>query len=137
MNGRRLGVESPAWEVPGRYCPALTGLEGSGTGCCRGYPPGGQAPFRSHHHGRAFPSVAAMCASSAIDVVYIATPSHLHCEHTIEATQAGGHVICEKPMAVNLGDCDRMITSALGQGVHLLQGPFKSPGYTGAGDARG
>ena len=126
MNGRRLGVGVAGLGGAGaRVLPALTGLEGVELVAAADIRPEARHHFEATHHGRAFPSVAAMCASSAIDVVYIATPSHLHCEHTIEATQAGKHVICEKPMAVTLGDCDRMIASALRQGVHLLQGHSK------------
>ncbi len=44
-----------------------------------------------------------------IDAVYIATPVYLHEEQTIAAAKAGKHVLCEKPMAMNAEDCERMI----------------------------
>jgi predicted dehydrogenase len=44
-----------------------------------------------------------------IDAVYIALPNNLHCEYAIRAAQMGIHVLCEKPMAVNAGECRRMI----------------------------
>jgi predicted dehydrogenase len=46
-----------------------------------------------------------------IDIIYIVLPVALHKEFTIRAAQAGKHVICEKPMAVNAADCREMITA--------------------------
>ena len=47
-----------------------------------------------------------------IDVVSICTPNGLHSEHTIKALKAGHHVLCEKPMAINVEDCYKMIETA-------------------------
>ena len=47
-----------------------------------------------------------------IDVVSICTPNGLHAHHAILSLQAGKHVVCEKPMALNSGDCRKMITAA-------------------------
>ena len=46
------------------------------------------------------------------DVVSICSPNGLHAEHTIKALNAGFHVLCEKPMAINVHDCGRMIQAA-------------------------
>jgi len=54
-----------------------------------------------------------------IDVVYIATPVHLHAEQTIAAAQAGKHILCEKPMSMNLQDCDGMIAAATKHNAQL------------------
>jgi len=47
-----------------------------------------------------------------IDLVSICTPNALHAEHTIKALKAGNHVICEKPMATTVSDCEQMIHTA-------------------------
>jgi len=49
---------------------------------------------------------------SETDVVSICTPNGLHAEHTIKSLKAGFHVLCEKPMAINVHDCGMMIQEA-------------------------
>ena len=44
-----------------------------------------------------------------VDVVYIILPNALHVEFTVRAAQAGKHVMCEKPMAPTVAECQRMI----------------------------
>src|SRR5947209_9516469 len=44
-----------------------------------------------------------------IDMVVIGAPNHLHCQMTVDAAVAGKHVVCEKPLCVNLAEADRMI----------------------------
>lgn len=60
-----------------------------------------------------------MFTDSAVDAVYIASPVYLHAEHTIAAAVAGKHVLCEKPMAMNVEECDEMIAACESNGVKL------------------
>jgi predicted dehydrogenase len=57
-----------------------------------------------------------------IDAVYVITPNALHKEHTLALAKAGKHVICEKPMAVNAQDGQKMIAACKAAGVQLLIG---------------
>ena len=54
-----------------------------------------------------------------IDAVYIATPVHLHAAQSVAAADAGKHVLCEKPMAMNVGECERMIAACRANRVKL------------------
>jgi predicted dehydrogenase len=54
-----------------------------------------------------------------IDAVYLATPVRLHAEQAVAAAEAGKHVLCEKPMALDVAGCDRMISAARAHGVRL------------------
>jgi len=46
-----------------------------------------------------------------IDIVYVVLPNSMHAEFTIRAAKAGKHVLCEKPMAVSVKECDAMIAA--------------------------
>jgi predicted dehydrogenase len=54
-----------------------------------------------------------------VDAVYLATPVHLHAAQAIAAAEAGKHVLCEKPMAMNVRECDQMIDAGRGNNVKL------------------
>ncbi|MCU7375725.1 Gfo/Idh/MocA family oxidoreductase [Paucibacter sp. O1-1] len=57
-----------------------------------------------------------------IDIVYIVLPNSMHAEYSIRAMKAGKHVICEKPMAMNVRECEHVI-EAIGQtGMHFSMG---------------
>lgn len=46
-----------------------------------------------------------------IDIVYVVLPNSMHAEYTIRAAGAGKHVICEKPMAISVEECNRMMNA--------------------------
>ncbi|MEW7847808.1 Gfo/Idh/MocA family oxidoreductase [Massilia aurea] len=57
-----------------------------------------------------------------IDIVYICLPVFMHAEYTIRAAQAGKHVMCEKPMALNPLECEQMIAACRKAGKKLMIG---------------
>jgi predicted dehydrogenase len=56
---------------------------------------------------------------SEVGAVYVATPVHLHAAQAVAAAEAGKHVLCEKPMAIDVDGCDRMIAACAANGVAL------------------
>lgn len=71
---------------------------------------------------KSFASMEDMLAQDGIDLVDICTPHPTHAELAIQALRAGKHVICEKPMALNLHDAARMISVARQEKRHLYIG---------------
>ena len=63
-----------------------------------------------------------MLKDARLDAVSITLPTYLHADYSIKALQAGLHVLCEKPMALNVKDCKRMIAAANKSGKLLQVG---------------
>lgn len=55
-----------------------------------------------------------------VDVISVCTPNGLHAEHSIKALKAGFHVLCEKPMALRVTDCEQMIAASEAAGKRLF-----------------
>lgn len=69
--------------------------------------------------------------NDAIDIVYVVLPNSMHAEFCIRAAKAGKHVICEKPMAISVAECDAIITACDEAGVKLSVGyRMQSDPYT-------
>ncbi|MFP6576805.1 MAG: Gfo/Idh/MocA family oxidoreductase, partial [Pirellulaceae bacterium] len=57
-----------------------------------------------------------------LDVIDVCLPPHLHKSVCLAALEAGKHVFCEKPLALNAEDCDALVAAAEGAGLQLLVG---------------
>lgn len=68
---------------------------------------------------RRHPTLEAMLNDTEVDAVYIATPNSLHKEHAIAALQAGKHVLCEKPLALEIADARAIQAAAHAAGRTL------------------
>jgi glucose-fructose oxidoreductase len=69
-----------------------------------------------------YTTMARLIDNPAIDIVYVVTPNSLHPEHTITAAWAGKHVICEKPLANTVSECNAMLTACRVNRVKLSVG---------------
>src|SRR5215471_14299516 len=61
---------------------------------------------------KAFHELGKLLGDPDIDVVYISTTNELHCEQAMAAAAAGKHILCEKPLALSLGDAQAMLQAA-------------------------
>ncbi|PYS69364.1 MAG: hypothetical protein DMF69_17250 [Acidobacteria bacterium] len=68
---------------------------------------------------RVFADWRELLTDEEIDAVYIATPVNLHAVQTIAAAESGKHILCEKPMALNVTECDRMLAACRSNNVRL------------------
>ena len=64
--------------------------------------------------GKAFDSYEELLADREIDAVSVCVANNVHAEITVAALKAGKHVLCEKPMAMNLKECEDMVRALKG-----------------------
>ena len=72
--------------------------------------------------GKAFDSVESLLADPKIQAVSVCAANFAHADITIQALNAGKHVLCEKPMATTLADCEAMVAAAKKNGKFLMIG---------------
>jgi 1,5-anhydro-D-fructose reductase (1,5-anhydro-D-mannitol-forming) len=77
----------------------------------------GRAYADKHAIPAAYASVAALLADPAVQAVYISTTNELHRDQVLAAAAAGKHVLCEKPLALNLDDALAMVQACRDAGV--------------------
>ncbi|HCA58025.1 MAG TPA: gfo/Idh/MocA family oxidoreductase, partial [Blastocatellia bacterium] len=77
----------------------------------------------AEHGGTAFTDWRELLGK--VDVVSVATPTETHCEIACAFLETGVHVLVEKPIAISLGEADRMIAAAEGSGAKLMVGQLE------------
>jgi phthalate 4,5-cis-dihydrodiol dehydrogenase len=78
--------------------------------------------FKADFNAPAYASVEALCANADVAAIYIASPHAFHADQVCLAAAHGKHVLVEKPMALTLDECTRMIEACQSAGVHLVVG---------------
>jgi predicted dehydrogenase len=71
---------------------------------------------------RGYTSAEEMLEREKLDIVSVCTPPSSHADLALKAFDAGTNVLCEKPMAPTLGDCDRMLRGSERAGLKLMIG---------------
>lgn len=77
----------------------------------------GRAYAERHRIASGYGSVDALLADPAVSAVYISTTNQLHRDQVLAAAAAGKHVLCEKPLALNLDDARAMLKACSDAGV--------------------
>ncbi|MEX2387137.1 MAG: Gfo/Idh/MocA family oxidoreductase, partial [Phycisphaeraceae bacterium] len=82
-----------------------------------------QAFLDQHNAGQgtAHGSYEALLADASVEAVYVSTPHPFHAQWVIRAAEAGKHVLCEKPMAVNHPQAMAMTNAAAEHGTFLME----------------
>lgn len=72
-----------------------------------------------------------MLKDGGFDCVILVTPDQIHREHAVAACEAGYHVLCEKPLAQTVEDCQAMVEASKKAGVKFMTGQVcrKAPGF--------
>ena len=78
--------------------------------------------FADRYCVRKYSDLDAFLSDSEISAVYIATPPFLHCEQAIKIADAGKHILCEKPMALNSSEAKQMVKTSQDNQVNLMVG---------------
>lgn len=100
--------------------PALYGVAGSELVAVMRRDVAKAADFARRHGARRWYDQASdLLADAEINAVYVATPVSTHRGYTLAAAEAGKHVLCEKPMAMDVAECREMIAACRANGVML------------------
>jgi 1,5-anhydro-D-fructose reductase (1,5-anhydro-D-mannitol-forming) len=88
---------------------------------------GARAADYARRHGvpRWYDDADALVGDPEVDAVYVATPPNAHKEHVLRAARAGKPVYVEKPMAMNLAECESMIAACRDAGVPLFTAYYR------------
>jgi predicted dehydrogenase len=122
MDVLRWGVLSTAAIGVRRVIPALAAADGCAvTAIASRDRSRAEAVAGSLGIDRAYGSYEALLDDPDVDAVYNPLPNHLHGEWTLRAAEAGKHVLCEKPLAMDAREARAMVDGCASAGVRLME----------------
>lgn len=80
-----------------------------------------EAAARDFAIGRAYGSYQELLSDLDVDAVYVSLPNSLHAPWSIRAAEAGKHVLCEKPLAIDVAQAETMLEAARRRDVWLME----------------
>ena len=85
--------------------------------------PGALRAFADQFHPRhTYSDYQGLLQDAAVDAVLVCLPTYLHAPAVLAAAQAGKHVFCEKPIALDVRSAEQMVAGCYTAGVHLMMG---------------
>ena len=117
----RIGVIGTGF-AGSTHARACTGLPGARLTAIAAATVAEAEPLARELGARVAPDAAALCTSDDVDLVVVASPTHLHAEHVIAAAKAGKSVFCEKPIARTVDDAHAMVRACAEAGIQLAIG---------------
>jgi len=81
-----------------------------------------RAQFEKDFNAPTYGSAQALCTDPNVQAIYVASPHQFHADHVCLAAAHGKHVLVEKPMALSLDECTRMMDACRSAAVHLIVG---------------
>jgi len=118
----RWGVLGAAYIASAKVIPAIQGSSnGVVVALASRDPDKGRATARDFEISRVHTSYEALIDDPKIDAIYNPLPNSLHAEWTIRAAEAGKAVLCEKPLALNAADAERVVAACARHGVPLME----------------
>ena len=106
-----MALVRPARQVPEAKVVAVAARD----------PARAQAFAAKHGVPRVHATYADLIADPEVDAIYNPLPNNLHCQWSIRALEAGKHVLCEKPLASNAMEAERMVIAAASSGCVLVE----------------
>lgn len=132
----RWGVAGPG-HIAERFADAIAHTDGE-IGAVASRTPGRAADFAARYGvARHHDAYEALAADPEVDVVYVATRPSTHLADTLLFVEAGKHVLCEKPFALDEAEGRVMVEAARRHGVFLMEALWSRflPGWQAIGEA--
>jgi D-xylose 1-dehydrogenase (NADP+, D-xylono-1,5-lactone-forming) len=118
----RWGVLGAAWIADRAMIPAIQAARGCDLVAIASRDPRRAAEMAARHGiARVHPGYDDLLQDPEVDAVYVPLANNLHMPWTLRALAAGKHVLCEKPLAVDSSEGDRMAAAARESGLLLME----------------
>jgi len=119
----RWGVLGTAGIARSQVVPAIQSSSNGRVVAVAGRDPSRTADFAAAFGVKTtFPGYAELIASPEVDAVYVPLPNSLHAEWSLSAADAGKPVLCEKPLARNAAEAQRVVDRFAAKGIPLMEG---------------
>ncbi|NLW19638.1 MAG: Gfo/Idh/MocA family oxidoreductase [Candidatus Cloacimonetes bacterium] len=122
MNKTAFGIVGCGYQTVRNMAPAMAKCEQVYMAGCYDNDPAKAKALAQNHGIRAYDSLTQLLEDTSIDAIYVATPTVSHQEICLAAAAAGKHILCEKSLAMDLGQAQNMVDACKARGLSLVEG---------------